>query len=410
MLDRLRQPKIQGMLWLLMAVAFAAVFAVYLYRSLGRGEGTDFPEFYQAGRHILEHGARQPDSLLHRYLPSVDVAWVLIAWMPMPVSAVVWYLLSVGTWVGLLRCVDTHLLKPMGSDHRSLALLATAGLTLVYALDHVLLGAFHLVMLWLMIAGVARALRGQGIGGGVLLGLGVWLKLLPLLGVGYLVLKRRWRAAGLAVIVALTVDVALTVGGLGWQSGWDAHVRWWHERGVGDLNAVLQGEGFMAQLRDRNQAVPAVLRRVLTQPPPDHPEPMYEQIAIADLSGGALTAVFLVYAGLLLGVLGWYGRRPAWSLLPGRGAEELAMLALATMWFSPIVFSYHPVAMMPAVAVLIGRERVGSRRGWVTVIAALAGMVLLAFPVTRALGEIQWVAWILAVLLATGRARQFHAG
>lgn len=402
MLEKLQDPKFQRTCRLLIALAFVVGLVVYLVRVLNDAAGTDFPEFYAAGRHVLEHGARHPESLLHRYLPSVDVAWVLIAWMPFPMAAVVWYLINVGTWLGLLHSVDVHLLRPTQSEHRRIALLGAAGLTLVYALGHMMLGAFHLLMLWLMIAGVGRAVRGRSVSGGVLLGLGVWLKLLPLLGVVYLVLKRRWAAAVLAIGVAGMVDAGLTIAGLGLRPGWDAHVQWWHERGAGDLNELFHEDDFIAQQRDRNQAVPAVMRRILTQTGVEHPDEMYRHIAIDDLSGHQLRHIYFSYVGLMLTLVFLYWCRPARDLSAKRQAGEIGVLALATMWFSPIVFSYHPVAMIPAIAVIIAIERLGSPRGWIAVIASLAGMILLAFPYARALGEIQWVSWTLAVLIVIG--------
>ena len=66
------------------------------------------------------------------------------------------------------------------------------------AVDGLCLGSFHLLMVWLMVAGLCRGLRGQSWSGGILLGFAAWLKLLPLLGVEYLLVRRRWVAACIA--------------------------------------------------------------------------------------------------------------------------------------------------------------------------------------------------------------------
>ena len=79
------------------------------------------------------------------------------------------------------------------------AVLAAELLVMPLALDHFCLGAFHILMVWLMVAGLGRAARGRPWSGGLLLGMAVWVKLLPLMGVGYLVLKRKWLAAGVAL-------------------------------------------------------------------------------------------------------------------------------------------------------------------------------------------------------------------
>lgn len=62
-------------------------------------------------------------------------------------------------------------------------------------------------MVWLMVAGIGRAAHDRPWSGGVMLGFAVWVKLLPLMGVAYLLLKRKWLAAGIALVWAAVVNL-----------------------------------------------------------------------------------------------------------------------------------------------------------------------------------------------------------
>jgi hypothetical protein len=380
-----------------LALALVATLPVFLYRALNDTGGTDFPEFHDAGRYVLDHAARQPDSILHRYLPSVDVAWALFGWLPLPAAATIYYAFSFLTWVGLLNAIGRYLLPATPAPDRRIVLLTAALLTLVFTIDHLLLGAFHLLMLWLMVAGLGRVMRGHTVTGSLLLGLAVWLKLLPLLGVGYLLVKRKWLAALAAVGVALLLNTTLSLAAYGPPAAWSAHVRWWHTRAVGDLNTTLTAERFTAQQRDRNQSTAAVLRRLLRPAPILPPGFDHPDVSLANLTARQLKVAYYATATILAGALIWTWRRSASASSPPQIAAEIALAALATMWFSPIVFSYHPTAALPALAVILGSRWERSRLKILTLVVWLLAMVLLAFPAARAAGDLLWASLLLGL-------------
>ncbi len=386
----------------ILAVALGAGLPTAVYRVIQDAGGTDFPKFHAAGRHILETGTRRPDTLLHRYLPSVDVAWVLPALMPRTAAAVAWYLVNVGVWVGLLRSIGRRLLPMTPEADRRLVVLSAALLTIVFTLDHLLLGAFHLLMLWLMLEGLARGLAGRHGSAALLLGLAIWLKLLPLLGAGYLLLKRRWAAAVGAVAVALAVDAGLSAAAYGPRAAWAAHVTWWHSRAVGDLNALLSAPAYIEQQRDRNQSLAAVLRRVLTRTGEAHENPMYRRVSVADLPARQLRSVYYVSAATLAIALLILWRRPAAALGSARQSGEIALVILSTLWFSPIVFSYHPTAALPALAAVLGSRWERSRLSKAALLVWIAATFLLAVPAARACGVTLWASLLLGA--ATIRA------
>jgi hypothetical protein len=408
-----RQALFERLLIAALAVAFMTTLPVFLYRAINDTGGTDFPEFHDAGRYVLDHAARQPDSILHRYLPSVDVAWALFGWLPLPAAATIYYVFSFLTWAGLLNAIGRYLLPATPVQDRRIVLLAAALLALVFTIDHLLLGAFHLLMLWLMVAGLGRVMRGQGATGSVLLGLAVWLKLLPLLGVGYLLVRRKRLAALASVGVALLLNMTISLAAYGPQAAWSAHVRWWHTRAVGDLNTILTAEKFTAQQRDRNQSTAAVLRRLLRPTPPVPPEVELPQVSVANLTPRQLKVAYYGTAAILVGALLWTWRRSAAAAKPPQIAAEIALAALATMWFSPIVFSYHPTAALPALAVILGSRWERSRLKILTLAVWLLATALLAFPHARAAGEVLWASLLLGLTVGViaetaGRTAQTH--
>ena len=111
------QNRLEAAGWILFVTLLVAFCPMALSRTTTpntRGEtvhaGTDFWEFYSSARHIWQDGARAPDSKFSHYLPSVDVAFGLLAWMPFPAAAVVWFAIMIAAWLWLLAAVHRDLL------------------------------------------------------------------------------------------------------------------------------------------------------------------------------------------------------------------------------------------------------------------------------------------------------------
>jgi hypothetical protein len=369
-----------------MAVVLLAVFPWAMYRAEG-DLGCDLQEFIHGGEHVLSHRARHPYTALDRYLPSLDVACVLLTILPLSVTAALWYFFNVGTWFGLLRTVRDSLLPADDPAASSRGTMAAGILTLALAVDGFLIAAFHVLMIWLMVAGLAHASRDRHWKGGALLGLAIWLKLLPVLGAGYLLLKGKWRPAVIAVLLALVLDGVLSAAAFGWQGAWDAHVRWADWGAAGSIDRQMHGDTYINEDRITNQSLIVVLRRFLTA------RAGYPQLAMADLSPMALLVVtgcaVMVLGAMVLRVL-W---RPAGSLAPGDWAAEIAIVVLCTVWLSPVVWSYHLTAAVPALAVVMAGSSESRKR--VISLVWLVGMALFAVPLARAAGHMLWASLFL---------------
>jgi hypothetical protein len=173
---------------------------------------------------------------------------------------------------------------------------------------------------------------------------------------------------------------------------------------------LLTRPGAIEQQRDRNQSPAAVMRRVLTRMGADGSAAKAVIVSVCDLSPRQLQGVFLAAMGLLAGALAYYWRKPAAGLTCQRWAGEVAIVVLATLWFCPVVWSYHPTAGIPALAVVLAAGAGHGRRKRVAVIAWLVALILLGIPQARAAGEFLWASLLLGAVVVMVTRSETGAG
>jgi hypothetical protein len=293
-------------------------------------------------------------------------------------------------------------------------------------LDGMQLGSFHVIMIWLMLLGIDLALRGRWFSGGLLLGTAAWLKLLPMLGIGFLLFHRKWKASAIALATVAALEIGLSLAAFGPAGTWREHVLWWQQGAQGTADRQLTADKPVDEDRLTNQSVAITLRRLLTSlgttaPVMSISSDSVEQadslrtverreltpsgrirhrVQFADLSANQLHAAYLIVSALLFFAVAFYCRpEKGTSLISARqqgdsvGSEststyapKLVMLSLATLWFSPVTWSYHFVAATPAVAALLLRARY--RPAWVIPVFVVwcAALCLLGFATMRAAG------------------------
>jgi hypothetical protein len=383
---------------LLFAALLIGFLPWVLYRTCYVDHGSDFPRFWESGRYVIEHAARKPNSEFIRYWPSLDVAAAGLAWMPILSAGFVWWLVGAGSWVGLLATTKRRLLTDCDPILASEATLATGLLVMPLVLDHMCLGSFHLLMVWLMVAGLARCSRGKNLSGGILLGLAIWIKLLPIVGAGYLVVKRKWAPALIAILVALGLNALLSVVGYGPRAAWELNKTWWHNEAVGTSHRLLANVDVVDEDRLSNESPAVVMRRLLTHQGFEFHEAR-RQVALAALTPAQLETAYTVVIGLLAAGILFYCRRPGRELSSGRWATEIALVVLSTLWMSPVMWSYHPTAAAPALTIVLSRKSTHPVLAWSAAFGWLASMALLAFPVARCVGVQLWMTVFLGIAL-----------
>lgn len=366
-------------------------------RALTQGV-SDFRGFYQASQFVLSHGARLPNATFAYYLPSLDVAFGAIAWLPMPIAVILWYLLGCWSWIGLLRSVNCYLLEGFDEPLRRMIILVGGLLLTPLAVDGLCLGSFQTFMVWWIIAGLGRIRRGRTWSGSVLLGLAIWIKLLPLLGVGYLIMKRKWKPAVLAVAFALVLDITFSVGGYGLKTAWMEHVVWWKDEAQGATQRQLADPFPIGEDRFTNQSLVVILRRTLTTMGINQGGARHHT-TLLHLSRTQLQTAYLAAVGLLgLGVLAVW-RRPGWQLSVPQWSTEIALVSLATLWFSPVMWGYHPTAAAPALLLTLARVCRWPTLFWTVTVGCISAICLLGWPLACAFGEMFWTVLALGGLL-----------
>ena len=369
-----------------------------VYRAC-RPHGSDFSGFMDAGRYVLNHSDRATDSNLFRYLPSVDAAFVPLTLLPPRVSATLWYVLNIGCWFGLLWTIRTRLMSQLRIDRRLEMTALAALLGLPIAIDGFLLSSFHVPMLWLMVSGLVWVRDGKPIRGGMLLGMAVWLKLLPLAGVGYLVLKRRFLPAAVALLATASIDLAISYPAFGWKQLVATHQSWLVQDAVGCTNRQLNEESGFDEDRITNQSLTMLLRRATN---PDGPFP---ELVLARLPSQQAKQIFLgIHAVVGLGLF-LLLRRSGRNLTKEEWSAEIAVICLCTIWLSPVVWSYHFTAAVPGLAVLLSRYD-QPRWHWTILGIWSAGLALFAWDLGRAAGHMFWATTILGTWLIVTMLRR----
>ena len=239
-----------------------------------------------------------------------------------------------------------------------------------------------------------------------MLGVAAWLKLLPFLGVVLLVWQRKFKAAAIAVLVAVALDVILSVGAYGVGGAWSEHIQWWKQGAAGTTHRQLTSVRSTDEDRPTNQSVAVTLRRLLSTLGRDGTA--RDRVSLMHLTGPQLQAVYsAVNAALLFGlaVYCWPG---AAGPLARKMPAIVAMIVLATVWFSPVVWSYHFSAATPALAILVDRCH---KRNWLLtllIVGWLASLGLLAFSLPRVLGVLLWTSLAVGAALAWLAPRDFQ--
>ena len=398
----------------------------------------DFEHFYYDARYVLHHGRLNtqdhlPDDRggphLPWYLPPTTLAFVPIVaageWIGRRVgvgdawiAGTIWYALSIAAFWLAVWCVGRFWTTGTGGIARGLSRQLLPVLLCTPALyEAVRFNQLSLVCLGLIVGGLTLTLRRSRWGaGGVLIGLAAAIKLIPVVLLGWLVLKRRWRAVATAAVTIVAVDVGLSLAVFGVDTTIEYHDRWVRRSLSGASGISLINEQQHAWIRDRyghfldhrNQGLAVVLGRLLGPIGPDRGSP---DTRVMDLPATIVGWVYLAITVASIGGLLWASRAPARAMMPDTGALEASLWMLAMMWLSPLMRQYYLIWCYPAVATLAGRFdadlRAGRPTGWclLGLGAWVGGMLAWMAPTLRAAGANLWMLALMAVaLIGAGRA------
>ncbi len=368
------------------------------YAALKEETTSDFRDFWYTARHFRDTGALTDAYGVHNYLPFFTLFMLPWSFLPLPAAAALFALLSVGLFAAAVALVEQLLNNGVRRGPRPATYLALA-LLAPYVHSCAVLGNVMLLVLFLVLAAWYLVEHGHDAAAGVALGLATLVKLLPAVLIVFLLLKRRWTAAGVALAVVGVAGFGLPAASVGPAEAWREH-RAFCERAVGGHSALttLTAEKPPKAMYS-NTALPMVLRRLFSPLSGGKTDTRPVYVTVAELPPtirvglwGALTAALLATSTLAAVRYSrpWPPRteRGVWSVRSQFGAWcVLALLTSPLVWTHYYVLAYWPLALAADAA---ARRAAPSRGARLAVAAWVVGIAALAWPAARAAGAPLW--------------------
>jgi len=365
---------------LILVMAFVTVHrAVY-----SKSQRSDITVYVAAGQAVWNgtdiYEAHNARGWLYVYPPPFALVCALLALIPVWVSVLGWYFMSLGLLAWALHlCVN----KVAGQNQFWLYFLAFIFIAPAF-IQNTAEGQASILMLWLVTGAICWELDGRSICAALCLAGAILLKAFPVALLAFYLWRRRWR------FVLWTLGAVL-VGGLILPAiffGWQGNLTYWKEwttivagPSLGDntTRAASQLSGQLLDLGKRdNYALPAILWRVT------HRE---EFRLIANGLG-------LIMAVIMLLVAGWQRKR-----------NELWIISAGLVWLLLILpvsqLHYHLLLLLP-VTMLVSQRK--SRPVQIILIGyVIANLVTLPWSAAQNAGVIGWAMlalWGALVVLA----------
>lgn len=372
---------------------------------------SDFRDFWWTARHLRQTGEITSEFGVHNYLPFFTVFMLPWSFLPLPLAAGLFTLLSLGLFAIAVALTEELLHERLKPTPRAGLILALV-LALPYVHACAVVGNVGLLLAFLMVAAWFLMERGHDGRAGMLLGLAAAIKLLPGLLIVYFVLKRRWRTAGAAVgsFVVLGLGVPLASVGLPRTT---ALLNDFYDGAVRDHSAyvTLAAEEPRKTLYSNN-ALPMVLRRLLSPTNSGKgDEALY--VNVAEASPATRLALYaLIMSGLAL-ITVWSTLRGPQHWPPTVPAEGRRLRGQYGAWCclmllaSPLVWTHYLPLVYWALALAVTNVG-GARRRWGGLVFAALWLVaagLLSWPTARAAGAQIWGVLLLWAFMVTEAGR-----
>jgi hypothetical protein len=447
---------VAGILWIVFAIILATGVAGGIVRGLRNRP--DWDNLHLETTYVWEHGQTCPGTGMFGYLPATTFAlWPFMVWPPQPWGLIAYVCANVLAAVGSLWIVYRWWLRgrarvPAGSFVIP-ALLISANLQHVIQANQLTLWT-----LFLCVAGLALVANRHRFAGGAVLALAGLIKSMPFLLIGYLLLRREWRALVGALAAVVAFDVVPSIAFFGWHGAIAEHRAWlhradWHSSTVQIENPLLIGLprhrsnfSYASVLTHWLRAMPDVHELVVLsgdppadlveqtraslgpgdclvmtpRPPRDKPWGIERvpredapRFCLANLSAQTVWWIWastLAFAMAALVYATWRTGRHSGGV---DWAPAAAMWMLAMFWLSPMTRHYYLALAFPALAVVWQATTDGFRRcgrrwdadtrlGVIAMLAWLVGVACLGWDAGRWYGIHLAVLAILAA--ATTRA------
>jgi alpha-1,2-mannosyltransferase len=338
-----------------LGLIIAAVVHGYII-SFGRSfHFRDIDIHREIGRRFLTGEYLYANDYCYMYLPTTGIYFApLLAFERNP-SLALRYALAIGCLVGTIMVFHRMLCGLSRSDawSRLLVGVGAGALTLQFVLNDLDDGGPHLILLGILSGGVYAIWVGREWLGSALVGLGIVLKITPVLFVVLFLWKRQWRLAS-STIFATVLWILLPIVYMGPTSWWNHHVEWTQNAVLSVLDRQVEGRQEN-ELQKANLSLRHTMLRYLVTYPPTHRlrqvDPGYKPVL--DLPSPVANAIVGVATIGLLGLFAWSSKRDFQGGGDATWGQECAATLMLALFFSPITWDQHLVWLIPAAVVVV---------------------------------------------------------
>jgi hypothetical protein len=333
---------------------------------------------FVAGEHLYAGGLHYP------YTPTAAMSFAPLAVVPPGLGLALRYAAALaGLWLTL------RLLRAMVGTrrrHDPTLVFGVEVLTVVLAAQYVIRdlddGGPHLLLLAILVGGIYCVWRGRDALGAMWFGLAMVLKAPAGLMLPFLVWKRQWRLAGLAI----AATVAWTLLPMTWMgpASWWRHQEEWSRTALHSALGDPSRGAKASEQRVQNQSLKRAVTRYLVTYPNGHPlrlsHPAY--VSFWNLDPGTARWIVAGALGVFLLLCAWLMRGPYRGRDdPGWLLECSAVLILALL-LSPVTWTQHLVLVIPALYLIV-TEGYAIRPLGVAASGAVAAYAVLALVLNR---------------------------
>lgn len=394
--------------WLIGVLVLLGPFISHLHKAFDpeRPHG-DWYSIYAIAEYSVATGELEADESdpivrTQRYPPITRPLLMLFAVVPKTVSAVLSFVFFATLYVWSAGQISRIFFAP-SHPGRSIGAALALALALPYVWADLTAGNLTSILLASVTGAYVLAGKGRPLRAGVVLSIGIMLKIIPVLCLLYFVVRGKWRVAWGVVLGVVLLGILPSLMLFGPQKLWDYHDYWYRTQFMGytPMNTIDHPNECTYQ----NQSVVRTMVRLFTDVNAGSSSRPFK-ITIAPLPRTALKAAYLAIMLTTGLALLWHLWRTRSGGSAQANAATYALCVGSMLWFTPWVGSYYySLAIWPAAGLLgylVDNASETSRTRWIR--GALA-LWLLAMPaigsqLLRAWGTHTWCAAFLLVALA----------
>ncbi len=383
--------------WALAGFAVVYTIAIGITAALRAESTSDFRDFWENAVHFRQTGEIAADLGVHNYLPFFTIFMLPWGLLPLRVAMVSFVVLSLALFA-ITVVLAENLLSDRARAGRRTTLLIALALMLPYVQSCAVLGNVGLLVLFLVMTAWFLVEHQREWEAGAALGLATLVKLMPALLIVFFLLKRRWRVAGAAAAVMIVLGLGLPALTIGWKQTVTLHHDFYKRAfQEGSASAAITSDKPIKALYSNN-ALPIVLRRLLSHVDGARGDHKALYVDFADLPRGTILAIYMALMAVFLGTsVGLtFARTHPWppdSVEAGRTVRaQFGLWCCLMLLASPLVWTHYlPLVYWP-LALLADRLQRSWRSGRVCRASAAAlglwllGALCLAWPAARAAG------------------------